>query len=163
MYSTEFQITTSGNHSIEFYSLDIAGNSDALSTVYVLLDVDHPGVHERDGRIGEEQRRRTLQREPHEGPGRIAESRVVVRSAVLPQLSFEAIAGTGYDESLDALLDTNSTQMNFHEAKFTATQLLYSWGKAYNAIDGAKLEKKRAKADIVTAKRLVKLAVHVLP
>ncbi len=83
-----------------------------------------------------------------------------VRSAVLPQLSFEATAGTGYDESFAKLLGTSATQINFHEAKFTATQLLYSWGKAYNAIDGARIEKKRAKIDIIIARRLVKLAVH---
>jgi HAE1 family hydrophobic/amphiphilic exporter-1 len=82
-----------------------------------------------------------------------------VRSQVLPQLGVEATTYAYYDEAIQ-YPGLPALKGNYYQAKLTASQLLYSWGKATSAIEAVKIERERAQKSLNTTKLQVKLSIH---
>lgn len=87
---------------------------------------------------------------------------VEVRSEVLPQLGLESSYVRDYNEAiLDSLEGFISPQVTNHYAvRATASQLLFSWGKARTAVEIAKVSREQGTEDVLSVERDVKLLVH---
>ncbi len=90
--------------------------------------------------------------------GRIVE----VRSEVLPQLGLESSYVRDYNETiLDSLSGFITPEVsNNYGVRATATQLLFSWGKARTAVEIARVSREQGTEDLHSVERSVKLRVH---
>lgn len=77
------------------------------------------------------------------------EGKKIARAAYLPSLDLSA--DSGYEKQLKHSADNTST--GFYEVGLTATQLIYDFGKTFNAMDTAELRKRQALLSLEKAKQ----------